>query len=276
MIFISSLAFKSDKIKDSVINLVKMGFRNIELTGGTKPYKGMISDLIALKRDYNLNFIVHAPFPPYDDFEYFLNLASTNDKIYNRTIEHYKSAIDIVNAVGMNKFAVHAGYYIDHKVSEFGQKKIGRMSKKKSIERFCSGFNKIRNIAGNIELYIENNPYNAKSKNEKRNFMMTTYDEYLDLRRMIDFKPMVDLAHLGTACKSFGLNFKKEADKFLAKTDYIHLSKCRGKQDRHEGFDSRKDLQKFLGGIDISNKIITLETWNGDIRKSYMATKRSI
>ena len=59
MIYLSSSCVKSEKIKDSVLVLAKNGYKNIELSGGTEYYESFENDLIDLKENYNLKYLVH-------------------------------------------------------------------------------------------------------------------------------------------------------------------------------------------------------------------------
>ena len=59
MIYVSSACVKVRKIKDSVLALAEIGFRNIELSGGTKYYPEIERDLMYLQDKYELNYQVH-------------------------------------------------------------------------------------------------------------------------------------------------------------------------------------------------------------------------
>ena len=63
MIFISSSCIKKEKIKDSVQELAREGFKNIELSGGTNYYEGYDEDLEELKAKFNLKYQIHIYFP---------------------------------------------------------------------------------------------------------------------------------------------------------------------------------------------------------------------
>ena len=54
----------STKISDSVSFLAEKGYQNIELSGGTKLYDGFIQDLINLKNEFQLKYLLHNYFPP--------------------------------------------------------------------------------------------------------------------------------------------------------------------------------------------------------------------
>ena len=92
MIYISTSSVKTDSIKEAVEILYNNGFTNIELSGGTKYYSNIKKDLIDLKNKYNLNFICHNYFPPpVEDF--VINLASTNKKIFNLSMENIRRSL---------------------------------------------------------------------------------------------------------------------------------------------------------------------------------------
>ena len=160
MIYVSSSCVKHKKIKDSILELVNNGFNNIELSGGTEYYDGFIDDLLELKDKHSLNFICHNYFPPPKE-HFVLNLASLDNNIYEKTLNHLKQTILLSEKLGAKKFGFHAGFFIDIKVKEVG-KKITRenlYNKEESIKRFCDGFLSLRSLTQNINLYIENNVF---------------------------------------------------------------------------------------------------------------------
>ena len=54
MIYVSSSCVKADTIQKSVLTLVHEGFRNIELSGGTKYYDNFANDLLVVKEKFDL------------------------------------------------------------------------------------------------------------------------------------------------------------------------------------------------------------------------------
>jgi len=76
--YVSSACVVHEKIKDSIEELGLNGFKDIELSGGTKYYAGYEDDLIRLKEKYHLNYLVHNYFPPPKE-EFILNLASLDE-----------------------------------------------------------------------------------------------------------------------------------------------------------------------------------------------------
>ena len=200
MIYVSSACIRHKKIKDSVKELADHGFRNIELSGGTRYYEDFENDLFELKEKYNLNYRCHNYFPP-PEKPFVLNLASLNDETFEMSVNHLKKVIELSKKLGAAKFAFHAGFYIDIKLNEIGKKlsKDNLFNQEKSIERFCNAYRDIEKQAENLTLFIENNVFsrtNAKTYNGENPFMMTNYSDYKLLKEKINFNLMLDVGHL--------------------------------------------------------------------------------
>jgi sugar phosphate isomerase/epimerase len=276
MIFVSSSCVKHTKIKDSVIELANNGFKNIELSGGTEYYEDIESDLLELKNKYNLNYICHNYFPP-PHKHFVLNLASLNDKIYYNTLEHLTNSIELSKKLGSTKFGFHAGFFIDIKVNEIGRKisKDTLYNKQISIKRFCDGFNKLKNIAGdNLQLYIENNVFsstNAKTYKNENIFMLTNLEEYLELKDEINFNILLDIAHLKVSTNTLKLNFESQLKSLIQKTNYIHISDNDSLNDINSKLDQNSDIIKLINKENIKDKIFTLEIYDGieAVKSSY-------
>tara|TARA_Y100001935_G_C17265390_1_gene488871 strand:+ start:42 stop:908 length:867 start_codon:yes stop_codon:yes gene_type:complete len=266
VIFISSSCIKSeDKIVDTILALFKNGIKNIELSGGTKYYENILEDLLNLKKDYNINFQLHNYFPPPQQ-DFVLNLGSLNDKIYNQTLDHFKKSIEISEALGSTRFALHAGFLIDPNVKELG-KKISSSTmydRNRVLNRFCKGYSQLLRYTDNVSIYIENNVFSYKNSLnfEKNPFLFTSYESYLELNEIIDFKILLDLAHLKVSANTLNLNFYDEAGKLICLTDYLHLSDNDGKSDSNKPFKSNSDILKVLKNQNLSNKILTLEVYD--------------
>ena len=64
MNYISYSLSCQNKIKDAILELMGLGFSDIELSGGTSYYEVINEDIIGLKQKYKLNFRIHNYFPP--------------------------------------------------------------------------------------------------------------------------------------------------------------------------------------------------------------------
>jgi len=256
------------------MDLVEHGFQNIELSGGTEYYEGFENEVLKLKEKYNLNYIIHNYFPPPKE-DFVLNLASLDDKIFERSLAHILKSIRFANLLGAQKYGFHAGFYVDINVNEIGKEiPIYELYDiKQAYERFCRGFNLIKNESKGLEIYIENNVYSKTNFNTyglPNPFMLTSAVEFEELQQHIDFKLLLDIAHLYVSSRVLNFNFESHLNQMIIETDYIHLSDNNGWHDQNIAF---KSDSKLLNKIKehIKNKTITLEIYTGlkSLRESF-------
>jgi sugar phosphate isomerase/epimerase len=275
MIYISTSCVKHNKIKDSVEELASNGFKNIELSGGTEYYKNFENDLLELKDKYSLNYRCHNYFPP-PKKPFVLNLASLNDETFQMSFNHLQKVVALSNRLGADKFAFHAGFFIDIKLNEIG-KKLSRdklFDQNEAVERFCSAYRTIKERAEGVSLFIENNVYsrtNAETYGNENPFMMTNFSEYQSLREKIDFNLLLDVAHLKVSTKTLGLNWESEFENMINESNYIHISDNDGFHDLNNQLTKSSSLISMLKNSDTKNKDFTLEIYDNmkAIKKSY-------
>jgi sugar phosphate isomerase/epimerase len=284
MLYISSSCVKHEKIRDSIEELARNGFSHIELSGGTKYYDDFEKDLLGLQDKYHLNYLLHNYFPPPKE-DFILNLASLNDDIFKQSVEHIKRALELSKRLKARKFAFHAGFFIDFSISEIGKSiSSGKLADTgKAIQRFCEGFRQLKQTAEDVELYIENNVFsstNAQNFQGKRPFMLMEFKEYEELKRMIDCKLLLDVAHLKVSANTLKLDFFDQVNKMLPLTDYLHISENDGLQDQSHCFAKGSMLLETIKKYDLRNKAITAETYGSmdeikesfDVIQSYLNT----
>ena len=266
MIYISSSCVKHTKIRDSVQELATNGFQNIELSGGTEYYEDFENDLLELKGKYNLNYRCHNYFPP-PKKPFVLNLASLNDETFQMSFDHLKKVVALSNRLGADKFAFHAGFFIDIKLSEIG-KKLSRdnlFDEKEAVERFCNAYKIIKKQAKNGSLFIENNVFsktNADTYDGENPFMMTNFNEYKSLKEIIDFNLLLDVAHLKVSAKTLGLNWEDEFENMIDVSSYIHISDNDGLHDLNNQLTRSSSLLSMLRQANTKNKDFTLEIYD--------------
>jgi sugar phosphate isomerase/epimerase len=267
MIYVSSSCVKNTKIKDSVEELAINGFKNIELSGGTDYYDNFENDLLELKDRYNLNYRCHNYFPP-PKKHFVLNLASLNHKVFQASFDHLQQSIFLSSRLGADKFAFHAGYFIDIQLNEIGRKlsRDNLFNESESISRFCGAFKMLQKQAGDIDLFIENNVFsmaNAETYNRKNPFMLTNFDKYISLKERIDFNLLLDVAHLKVSVKSLGLDLEDEFEKMMGVSSYIHISDNDGFHDSNNQLRKSSNLLSMLANSKTNNKDFTLEIYDG-------------
>lgn len=265
MIYVSSSCVRHERIEDSIKELAQNGIRHIELSGGTKYYERYEDALLALKKDYGLEYLVHNYFPPHET-DFVLNLASLDDEIYQKSLEHCEEALRVSRKLGSRKYGIHAGFLIDFPPEEIGRKISAAKlyDEDQAIRRFCEGYNHLKEQAKGVELYIENNVFslsNARTFKDKNPFLMSDYDGFKKLRRLIDFKLLLDIAHLRVSANCLGLDFSQQLRDLMAVSDYIHLSDNDGQHDENRRFSEGSEILRILKGYTFDHKIVTLEIY---------------
>ena len=268
MIFVSSCSVKSKYIKDSIIQLAENGIKNIELTGGTNYYDDYLNDIIELKEKYNLNYQVHNYFPPPAE-HFMLNLASLDKNMYQNSIQLCRSAIDICKKIGCDKYGVHAGFLIDFSANEAGKKiKYRKLyDREEALNKFANAIQELNEYAGKeVKIYIENNVLsktNADTYQGRNPFFLTDKNTYKELSERARFNLLLDLAHLKVSTNSLNLNFQDEVRHLIQFTDYLHISDNDGMHDQNFDINSDSEMFGLLKKLNLSNKTITLEVYNG-------------
>ena len=267
MIYVSSSCSKQKKIGAAIRELAEHGFHNIELSGGTKYYKGYENDIFDLKEKYNLDLLVHNFFPPPEE-DFVLNLASLDDAIFEKSVVQLRKAIQLARLLGTDKFGFHAGFYMDVDVDKIG-KAISTShlyNKEQAYERFCNGFNLIKRESKKIRIYIENNVYSKTNFNiygRQIPFMLTSSADYRELQQHIDFKLLLDVAHLYVSSQTLGFDFDSQLEEMIKETDYIHVSDNDGRHDQNVEFMSGSKLLDKMKKKRLKDKTITLEIYTG-------------
>ena len=266
MAFISSSCVKHQKIYESVRELKDFGFNAIELSGGTKPYAQLLDDLQYAKKEWGIQLLLHNYFPP-PETDFVLNLASTNNKIHNLSLEHCKRAIDLSIQLGTGQFGFHAGFFIDIKVEEIGKKLSPSdiTDKNEAFDRFCESHEVLKQFAGSdLKLYVENNVFsisNHESFKGTNPLMLTDLAGFEELKNRIDFNLLLDVAHLKVSCQTLDHNFDNQLEVLFAHSDYIHVSDNDGTHDTNNAFVKDSKLYGQLSDLNWNNKIVTLEVY---------------
>ena len=98
--------------------------------------------------------------------------------------------------------------------------------------------------------------------------MLTTKDEFFSLKKKLDFKLLLDVAHLKVSSKSLGLDFDDQFDAMMQQTDYIHISDNDGLHDTNDMIKKNSNMANSLKKHNLMSKDITLEIY-GDLIESH-------
>ena len=271
MIFVSTGCVKAKKIKDAISQLAKAGFKNIELSGGTKYYTDYENDLLRLQGKYDLNYQVHNYFPPPEE-HFVLNLASLDNDIREQSIQLCRNAIKLSKKLGGKRYGIHAGFLIDFKPKEAGAKINHRKlaDRNEALARFTDAWKEIGDEGdGDVTLYVENNVFsstNAKTFSGNNPFLLSDYQGYQELKEQANFNLLLDLAHLKVSVNSLGLDFFSEAKKMLSLTNYVHVSDNDSFHDQNKELKYDSNILHCLRDFDFHDGTVVIEVY-GDLEQ---------
>jgi sugar phosphate isomerase/epimerase len=240
MLYTTSLCSAQKKIAEAVRELARLGFRNIELTGRTEFYTGLENDLCALKKEYQLDFLIHNYFPP-PPVDFVLNLASRDPDIKEKSLSLIKQAVSLAKKLGKDLYSFHPGFrnnLLPQLEDGFFIKGAEGSNSKKDFYRMLDlildGV-----IPDGFRIAVENLcPHGVDNL---YSFLTTPTDieEFLDYykdRANIGF--LLDMGHLNVAAHCFDFIQEKFLDNLFSrygdKIFEIHLSENDGLTDTHK------------------------------------------
>lgn len=242
MIYISTGGDRMKTGYECAVGLKNAGFNFIELSGGA-PDDTQLEKLRSLLPGVFLQ--VHNYFPPPAE-PFVLNLASLNNEVARKSMEHVRKSIRWAIALDKPVYSVHAGFLFDPLPADLG-KKIARTQLAPREVAFGLFVERIKLLAGefasdDVTLLIENNVLSAKNlENFTENpFLLVDGDECV---RFMENMPanvglLIDVAHLKVSALSLGFEPVQMLFKCAPWTYAYHLS------DNDGLTDSNDELQK--------------------------------
>ena len=247
--------------------IIDYGLKDIELSGGRYDQNAVEN----IKKIHNkANFSLHNYFPP-PKKSFVINLASANNFIFERSIEHAKKAIDICKITKSNAYSLHAGFRIDPDVNELGKKISPKKligSYKDALLRFQEALKILSTYSSEkkIDIYIENNVFSAQNKKsfDTNPFLLSTCEE---IEQFLDYKPsnvklLLDVAHLKVSANSLNFNAKETLTRLKSYVSAYHLSDNNGLADTNDFIDSKSWFWKY---INYHADFYTIEVYRKDI-----------
>jgi sugar phosphate isomerase/epimerase len=225
----------------SLLDVIKLcaknGIKSIEL-GSNHCYEEHYDYL----SDFSFQYLVHNYFPiPEESF--ILNIASFDEKIRNRSIQHIKKAIDFCHEIGGHLYTFHPGFLTDPKGSnishqnydfQWDENQLQGINRIKAKDLMYSTLDEVVKYAQskNIKIAIET----EGSLNKKDHLLMQRPDEYEEFMTKYsssDIGINLNIGHLNLAAGAF--QFEREDFVDIIK-DYIvamELSHNDGIEDQH-------------------------------------------
>lgn len=241
MIYISSSAFTQEKITDTVLECIKLGILNIELSGGTKPYQEITNDLINLQKRYGINFLIHNYFPPLEEYpDFVMNVAAKEENERKNTFKIIKNAVSLSKSLSSDLYTIHPGFNISlYEKEGVFYKRSNSMQDSSTKEDFYKGIDFLlsQHAKEGFKIGIENFfPFEGQF----HSFIQSQDDiiEFLDYYRdNPNIGLLLDLGHLNVAANFFGFDKYNFIDKLFSnypdKIFEIHMSENMGVYDSH-------------------------------------------
>ena len=236
--YVSTIAF-GDKNIHEIISIAEQNNFSLEFSSGLE-YDSNMLDI------YNQSTVVRMPhnyFPaPCNPF--VLNLASPNNEINRKSVEHCKKNLILAKRSNSPFFAAHAGFCIDPNPQELGNKinAVALHSRSECWKFFISSLNEIIKFASEIQMkfLIENNViarFNLDSNGNNPLFCCESVDILKVFKEVDDYNDsfglLLDTAHLKVSCKALNLNLEDELNKIKQFITGIHHSDNNGDTDNN-------------------------------------------
>jgi len=236
-IYISSLAFQNQTV-ERIIEISQKKNWGLEFSSGIT-YQ---SDVEALYINAPIKRLPHNYFPA-PKIPFVINLASSNEEIRQKSIQHCKKSLYLAKKSGSPFYAAHAGFCIDPKPDELGRNiRINRDYVREYHKKiFLSSLDEILSEAQTIgmDFLIENNviaPFNYIE--QKANpFLCCESKEIQWIFETLSndrFGLLLDTAHLKVSCKTLGLNLDRECKQLFSFIKGIHHSDNSGEIDDNQ------------------------------------------
>ena len=207
--YVSTLAFLGKPLEEMLVISSEQGFK-LEFSSAL-PYHPEMDRLFL---EYQFPKLAHNYFPA-PEAPFVLNLASKEEIIRKRSIEHCLQGLDLTKKAGAAYFSAHAGFCLDPKPEELGKKlkqSEEYIDKESHWPLFKASVQEILSYAKQLDLdfYIENNVtarmnLNIHGQNplfcSEPHEMIRLYNELNNPR----FGLLLDTAHLKVSAKT--MNF---------------------------------------------------------------------
>jgi len=196
----------------------------------------------AYSDEFSFQYLVHNYFPiPRESF--VLNIASFNENIRSRSIQHVKTAINFCNDIGGRLYTLHPGFMTDPHGSnssnqnydfQWDENQLQSTNYDQSKDKMYFALDEIIKYASskNVSIAIET----EGSLNKKDHLLMQRPDEYEEF--MMKYNPSdiginLNIGHLNLAANAFDFKWSDFIDFIQNYIVAMELSHNNGLEDQH-------------------------------------------
>lgn len=238
MIFVSTGGRRDQTAATTALEYYRRGIRDVELSGGaySQSYE---SDLKALPEGVRLQ--VHNYFPP-PAKPFVFNLASADKETAALSLAQVRKAMRLAVSLGRPIYSFHAGFRIDPKVSELGEKLACRqmMDRARALDVFTERVAVLAKEArhAGVTLLVENNVLNAANLaiHGEDPLLLTQPDEIdsFMVNAPSNVGLLLDVAHLKVSAQALGFDLVNAHAQLKRWIRGYHLSDNDGSADSNE------------------------------------------
>ena len=278
MIRISTGGMAAKSAYDACKYLIKNGFHDIELSGGI-----YVEDHLQLLMSLNskANLSCHNYFPP-PRTPFVLNLASLDQEVLDKSLNHVKQAIDYSCALNSDTYSVHAGFLVDPSYRELGRSISTQplYPQEQALDTFLNSLRHISDYANskNVRILVENNVLSKNNflKFQANPFLMAKLDECIHVMTHTpdNISMLVDVAHLKVSASTLNFCPIDFLERLSGHIHGYHLSDNDGLSDSNEPFET---CSWFWPHLIKSLNYYTIEVYDYDsvVLESQLSVARS-
>jgi sugar phosphate isomerase/epimerase len=200
-------------------------------------------DPIGAIKQFQGQYLVHNYFPPPKE-GFVVNIASSNNEIFQRSINHIVAAIDFCSEIGVKLYTFHPGFLTDPRESTqdsnyydfcFDDRQLISENRINALERMLQGIEKIVSHAKKrkVKIAIET----EGSMAHKEHLLMQDPNEYERLFRYFsstDVSVNLNLGHLRLASNAVGFKIADFVDLISEYMVAMEVSHNDGVHDEHK------------------------------------------
>lgn len=229
-VYVSSSAIRAATVAQVFDECERRGLTNLELTSSVRYEEGQRRDVIAGHRR-GFRLLLHNYFPtPQKPF--VVNLASSDDEVRRRSIDHCRSALELSAEVGAPFFSVHAGFAVDPNPGELGHQLRG--SGRSLVNAARVFYESVATVCEHardlgLMLLIENNVLSRRnlSGGQNRLLLGVTPDDFDELFEQVpneNLGLLLDVGHLKVSTETLRIDRARALERLQGHARAVHLS----------------------------------------------------
>jgi sugar phosphate isomerase/epimerase len=249
-----------ESVGDALEAYARLGIDHVELSGPhDRPPSPKLLDGLAQKP---FEFVIHNYFPAPDE-PFVLNLASADQAVRQRGIDHVMANLELCARIGSPLYTVHGGFRCDPGPDFVFHPERGMTVAEQALDLFADSIAQACRRAEvlGIDIGIENNvlsPANhAKSPGDPFLLFLTESD-YQRLAVRVSsprLGALLDVGHLNVTCHTLGLDRSAVAAEMLPFVRAFHLHDNDGSADQHLPITPASWFMPLISG-DVGRRMI--------------------